>query len=215
MSLFESHEHRQVRKVRQALDRFVAAMIRLYARTWYVAGGKHMRSLVVLIEDHLEVLVTDLVRIERELRVGHVDWDRVKTVNSSFRDLKRRMAEIDRSMRDTRLGPALRPVSKSLDELEKAMRGLHRPQTRFQRKLAAIMGKCRLTAYAVSVMSGVDRSHVLRLLSGEKGSAGRAVVFALASAVQRHAEENSCGVSARDLERLVEAAGFRLGRSQG
>ena len=208
--LFESRERRQVRKVRQALDRFVAAMIRLYAHTWYVAGGKHVRSLIVLIEDHVEVFVADLVKIERDLRVGHVDWDRVKTVNASLRNLKRQMLGIDRSLRDTRLGPALSPVSKSLDELETAMRGLHRPQTRFQRNLAAIMGKCRLTAYAVSVMSGVDRSHVLRLLSGEKRNASRAVVLAIASAVQKHAEENFCRVSARDLERLVEAAGYRL-----
>ena len=188
-------------------------MIRLYARPWYVAGGKQVRPLIILLEDDLEALIADLVKIERELRVGHVDWDRVKAANSSFRDLKRQIAGIDRSLRDTRLGSALGPVSKSLDELETAMRGLHRPLIRFQRNLAAIMGKCGLTPYAVGTMSGVDRSHVLRLLSGEKGSPGRAVVFALASAVQKHSEENSCGVSARDLERLVEAAGYTPRRS--
>ena len=213
MGLFESRERGQVRKIRQALDGFVAAMIRLYGRTWYVAGGKPLRSLIVQLEGCLEALIADLVKIERELRVGHVDWDRVKAANSSFRDLKLQIAGIDRSLRDTRLESALGQLSKSLDELATAMRGLHRPLTGFQRNLAAIMGKCGLTPYAVGTMSGVDRSHVLRLLGGEKGDPGRTVVFALASAVQKHSEENSCGVSARDLERLVEAAGYTPRRS--
>lgn len=85
MSLFESRERRQIRKIRQALDTFVAAMIRLHGRTWYVANGKPLRSLIVQLEGYLEALIADLVKIERELRVGHVDWDRVKAANSSFR----------------------------------------------------------------------------------------------------------------------------------
>ena len=111
MGLFESRERRKVRKIRRALDRFVAAMIRLYARTWDVAGGKQARPLIVLIEDHVEVLVADLAKIERELRVGRVDLARVKAVNSSFRDLKRQIAEIDRSLRH-QAGVGSRPAEK-------------------------------------------------------------------------------------------------------
>ena len=83
-SIFESRECRHVRKVRQTAHRFVAVMICLYTHTWYVAVGRgHLRSLIVLSEDHLEALVTDLIQIDRELSAGPTDGDRFKPVNSS------------------------------------------------------------------------------------------------------------------------------------
>ena len=91
-----------------------------------------------------------------------------------------------------------------LDELNIAILRLYGPDTKFQRQLAKLRKRSRLSSYGLATLADVDTSYLRRLITGEKRNPGRRVVARLGEALLGH----SASVSTKDVDRLMRYAGY-------
>ena len=97
-------------------------------------------------------------------------------------------------------------LEKALSELEREIKNLKVPETKFQRQLRKMIGKSGLTVYGLAAMSGIHSSYLGRLLSGERGNPSCDVVQELTNALA----ESSNEITKQDMVSLVEFAGYSL-----
>ncbi len=132
---------------------------------------------------------------------------KTKDVSNGFWWLSKCYVRLMRPFRGTRLEKHLVGPDRALERLRFAVNELFGPTTPFQRELNKVMAKCEVTPSTWEVT--LDSSYVYRLLRGENRNPSRNAVLALAASIETHSSENDCGISPRDLNRLVKSAGFR------
>ena len=192
-----------------------AILLRLTVRQLQGAPSLQVRSREIARHrlESQEFLVTEIVGMIRrsEARVsklGRVTPKACRQILSYYRELSFVHRRLDRE-----LGGALMPSNKTrgdlrklgeqMLELQSALVLLRDPQTKFQRHLRHLMGRCQLTAYALGGMSYTDPTYISRLLIGERQKPSRDAVIRLASAMADY----STVISNEDVDRLLEDAG--------
>ena len=204
---FEPNEH----------DRFQSALSEYTAFMRALDAARHVRGSTPLIVEFREALkeVMDymfplrryLGEMRSEFPQRGIIWETAKSANSAFWRPRRRYRQLLRKFRGTKLDRELKRTDRALDRLRVALNELYGPRTPFQRELKKIMAKCQVTPYTYEVK--MNNAYVLRLLSGERRNPSEGAVMSLAIAIETHSREFECGISAKDLDRLVKSAGFR------
>ena len=86
------------------------------------------------------------------------------------------------------------------------IRQLYERKSRFQKELGKLQKKSGLTPYGLGIRSGVDTSHVYKLLKGEKRHPTRETLERLCKGLRDHSYNK---VRKKETDGLMKSAGFR------
>ena len=207
--LFEPDERRRLQNANDAFNKFAKA-VRSVKRSSTSSGQEiDIRVDMYLLLDSTRELYQDLVLLGKQLPDRGIAFAMARRANSSFSSLRRSFVELKRDVRGTAREARVAALDRPLDKLRAAIWELYGPTTRFQRELAKLMSRCDVTAYSRVIGAWLSESYTTRLLRGERRNPSRGAVLALASAIEEHSSDNHCGIAARELNRLVKAAGYR------
>lgn len=212
--IFEPGERRRLRRAYKTLNEFAKVVKSVERSSTYSGEGLDVEFALSILFDDARPLGRDLVVIRRELPAGGIPWQKAKVANGSLSWLKQNLRELKRDFHETGDAARLTALDRPFEKLERAIWELYGPTTKFQRKLAGLMTKCDVTPYSRVMVGRVSESYISRLLRGERRNPSRGAVLTLASAIEEHASENECGISPRELNGLVKAAGYRPPRSK-